>query len=492
MSEIVGTAGGRVRGLRAAEGVRAYLGIPFAAPPFGAGRFEEPRPAAGWSGVRECTEFGPVAPQSAELPGMRPWAPGDEDVLTLNVWAPEGGGPRPVLMWIHGGAYAFGSSSQPDYDGTVLARAGLVVVGCNYRLGFEGFGRVPGRPDNRGLLDQVAALQWIRENIAAFGGDPGNVTVAGQSAGAGSAVCLTAVDRARGLFRRVIAHSVPDDYSPVASAAAITARVAAAAGVAPTAEGLGSAPPEALLRASDTVARDWGADPASGALRHNTALYGPVVDGAVLPAAPLSRPADPGIDLLVCHTTEEWWLMRETGQALPVHTVAELDRAAQELGLPAGLAAGYRRLMPDADPAEVYTALMGDAVFSEHSRRVAEHHAGGGGRTYLACFDRRRSTPGGGRTRAWHCADVPFALGTLDRPETAFLLGGLPDDADRALSRRMVRAWAGFAATGDPGWPRLAPGVAEPVRTWAVPEDGAAPADTPLRALWRDASPATG
>ncbi|WP_055587758.1 carboxylesterase/lipase family protein [Streptacidiphilus griseoplanus] len=472
--------------------MRAFLGIPYAAPPFGAGRFREPRPAAVWSGVRECREFGPVAPQSVQLPGMRPWAPGDEDVLTLSVWAPEGGGPRPVLLWIHGGAYAFGSSSQPDHDGTVLARAGLVVVGCNYRLGFEGFGQVPGRPANRGLLDQVAALRWIRENIEAFGGDPGNVTVAGQSAGAGSAVCLTAMEEARGLFHRVIAHSVPDDCGSPAAAAGITGRVAAAAGVEPTAEGLCSAAPEALLRASDVVARDWGADPASGALRHNTVLYGPVVDGAVLPGAPLSRPWDPGLDLLVCHTTEEWWLMRETGQALRVETVEELDRAAEELGLPAELPAGYRRLMPGADPGEVYTALLGDAVFAEHSRRVAEHHAAGGGRTYLACFDRRRVTPGGGRTRAWHCADVPFAFGTLDRPETAFLLGGPPDEADRALSHRMVRAWAGFAATGDPGWPRLAPDTAAPVRAWAVPEDGAAPAGTPFRALWRDAFPATG
>lgn len=483
------TVGGRVRGRRVAEGVRAFLGIPYAAPPFGEHRFDEPRPAAGWNGVRECTAFGPVAPQSAELPGMRPWSPGDEEVLTLSVWAPErpAAEPRPVLVWIHGGAYSFGSSSQPDHDGTRLAGAGLVVVSCNYRLGFEGFGHVPGHPANRGLLDQVAAVRWVRENIAAFGGDPGNITLAGQSAGAGSAICLTLMEQARGLFGRVIAHSVPDSYASVASAAAVTERVAAAAGRAPTAEGLRSAPPEALVRASDVVLRGWSEEPSAGRLRHNAVLYGPVVDGVVLPAAPLAAPADPGVELLVCHTTEEWWLMRRTGEARPVATEEELDEAAAELGLPA-LASGYRRLMPDAPPSEVYLALMGDAVFGEHSRRLAEHHAAGGGRAHLVRFDRRRAADGA-RVRAGHCADVPFAFGTLDRPETAFLLGGPPDDEDRALSRRMMRAWTGFATDGDPGWPALTPGAAAPVHSWGVPQDDRATADGPLRDLWREAVP---
>ncbi len=158
------TVGGPVRGRRSADGVTAVLGVPYAAPPFGANRFRAPRPAPGWSAPRDGTAFGPVAPQSAELPGAPVWRPGDEDVLTVNVWAPPSpdGGPLPVLFWIHGGAYTFGSSAQPDFDGTALARAGVVVVSCNYRVGFEGFGHVPGFPDNRGLLDQVAALRWVR------------------------------------------------------------------------------------------------------------------------------------------------------------------------------------------------------------------------------------------------------------------------------------------------------------------------------------------
>ncbi|MCD0483247.1 carboxylesterase family protein [Streptacidiphilus sp. ASG 303] len=514
MDMIVDTSGGRVRGFEAAEGVAAWLGVPYAAPPFGEARFREPQPAEPWRGVRDCLRFGPTAPQSAELPGMPPWSPGDEDVLTLNVWAPlvregdvreggaRGGGGRggerrggalPVLVWIHGGAYTFGSSSQPDHDGTALARAGLVVVTCNYRVGFEGFGHVPGHPHNRGLLDQAAALRWVRDNAASFGGDPGNVTVAGQSAGGGAVLCLTVMEQARGLFRRAVAHSVPDSYEPVATAAAVTARIAAAAGVAPTAEGLRSAPPEALVAAADRVAAhrdrtpDGAQDGAPGPERTDV-LFGPVVDGDVLPAAPLDAPADPALDLLLCHTTEEWWLFDAVGQALPAATEADLAATAAALGLPRELADGYRALMPDAPVADVSLALTGDAVFSEHTCRLAEHHARGGGRAYLARFDRRRDTPRG-RVRAWHAADVPFAFGTLDRPELAFLVGGPPDDADRALSDRMVRSWAAFAADGDPGWPPLT-ADGGPVHVWSVPQDALVPGTgTPVRALWRTAVP---
>lgn len=184
------TAAGPVRGRAPADEVVAVLGVPYAEPPFGGNRFRAPRPRTPWSGVRNCTEFGPIPPQSAELPGAPSWSPGDEDVLSLNVWTPaDATGPLPVLVWIHGGAYTFGSSAQPDFDGTALARTGLVVVTLNYRLGFEGFGHVPADgaadvcPANRGLLDQIAALEWVRDNIAAFGGAPDDVTVAGQSAG---------------------------------------------------------------------------------------------------------------------------------------------------------------------------------------------------------------------------------------------------------------------------------------------------------------------
>lgn len=483
------TASGLVRGRWQADDVVAVLGVPYAAAPFGHHRFRGPRPVRSWNAPRDCTAFGPIAPQSAELPGAPVWRPGDEDVLNLNVWVPRrDGGPLPVLFWIHGGAYTFGSSAEPCFDGTALARAGTVVVSCNYRVGFEGFGHVPGFPANRGLLDQTAALRWVRENIAAFGGDPGNVTVAGHSSGAGSVACLMAMGQARGLFRRAIAHSVPQAFFSVEVAAAITRRIAAEAGVAPTANGLLSASPQDLVAASDKVAGQCAAAPVTALQAYDPVVFQPVVDGDVLPVEPLSALAagtSRDVDLLVCHTLEEYWFLHELKAVREVASERELEEFAQALRVPARLLDGYRALMPGAPVLDRYLALFGDAWFGEYSCRLAEHHARAGGRAYLSRFGRRRVAPDG-RARPWHTADIPFAFGNLDADGAGFLIGGVPDEQDRALSRRMLGAWTGFAAHGDPGW---APVTADatPVRVWAVPDDHMTDdATSGTRALWRD------
>lgn len=464
--DVYATTFGLVRGHRRSPGtgIVSVRGIPYAAPPFGPGRFAAPRPPEAWTGVRDGWEFGPVAPQSAELPGAPKWSEGDDGgILTVNVWTPgEVEGPLPVVVWIHGGAYSFGSSAQPDFDGTELARAGLVVVTLNYRLGFEGFGHVPGRPDNRGLLDQLAALRWVRDNIAAFGGDPGNVTVAGQSAGATSAACLATMDGARGLFRRaVLLSAVGPCYS--AELAEATAREVEAAAGTPAAE----ASPGALVAASDRVSERCGQDPAAGMRYHDPVLYGPVVDGVILPEDPvdgLAAGRAEGIDLLVCHTTQEYRLFHAVGGTRPEAAIP---------GLPDGLLAGYRALMPAATPTDLYLAVCGDLVFTEYGLRLAEGHVRAGGRAFTARFDRRRAG-----VHPWHCADVPFVFGTHTIPEAEFLIGGPPTAADHDLSRRMIRSLAGFAATGDPGWP------VDRTWTWSTGEPAEPLPDT--RALWRD------
>jgi len=176
-----GISTGKVSGAER-DGVAVFLGIPYARSPFGPLRFAAPEPVDPWDGTREATRFGPRPPQPPMLPGQQPWDPAAGlDVLTVNVWTPDpGGSGLPVMVWLYGGAYWMGSADWPEYDGTLLAREGVVVVTLNYRVGMDGFGQVPGAPANRGLLDQVAALRWVRENIAAFGGDPDRVTVFGE------------------------------------------------------------------------------------------------------------------------------------------------------------------------------------------------------------------------------------------------------------------------------------------------------------------------
>ncbi|HEX4721298.1 MAG TPA: carboxylesterase family protein, partial [Pseudonocardiaceae bacterium] len=205
MTTQVRTTAGTVQG-EWADGVATFRGVPFAAPPVGPHRFAAPAPPVPWNGVRDATAFGPPPPQ----PGRR--TDGD-DWLNLAVWTPiPGRTGLPVIVWISGGGYLNCDTANPHLDGTTLAGAGAVVVSANYRSGFEGFARIDGAPDNRGLLDQIAALRWVRDNITAFGGDPANVTVFGQSAGANSIAALLAMPAVTGLFRRAILQSIPGTY----------------------------------------------------------------------------------------------------------------------------------------------------------------------------------------------------------------------------------------------------------------------------------------
>lgn len=506
--DVFTTKSGTVRGRRAARdhGIVVVRGLPYAAPPFGALRFREPQPPDPWDGVRDCAAFGPVAPQSAELPGAPVWSPGDEDILTLNIWTPaDGPGDLPVLVWIHGGAYVFGSSAQPDFDGTALAGEGLVVVTLNSRRGFEGFGHVPDAedraafPDNRGLLDQIAALQWVRDNIAAFGGSPDRVTLAGQSSGATSVACLAVTDRARGLFRRAVLHSAVNAFATQEQAARTTAEVVAEAGVPATRAGLLATPPEALVAATDRVCARYAQDPAAGQRHYDPAIYGPVADGVLLTADPLealealAAGAGGAVELLVCHTTEEYWLLDAVGSSAKITTEEQLAVFAADFGLPASLVEGHRERLPDAPVLDVHLALHSGLLFAEYSARLAEAHARAGGRAFLARFDRRRDRTGR-RVRAWHCADIPFAFGNLHEKSVHFLVGGPPGEADEELSRRMTGAWAEFAAHGDPGWEPLGESVrsGDAVRVWRTAAEGPAGGAASgvrdgFRDLWRTA-----
>ncbi|WP_116247101.1 carboxylesterase/lipase family protein [Nocardiopsis sp. FIRDI 009] len=482
---IVTTEAGRVRGTpspRSADGgVTVFRGLPYAAPPFGENRFAAPEPAAEWEGVRDCADFGPPAPQTPGMIGAHPWNPDTSlDCLTLNVWT--GARPEkraPVLVWFHGGAYIVGSSAEPIYDGTRLAERGLVVVSVNFRLGFEGYGHVPGRPDNRAMLDQIAALRWVRDNVAAFGGNPDNVTIAGESAGAGAVVCLMTSPPARGLFHRAIAHSVPADMVSRASALAVSEQVADAAGVPLDPEALAALPPERILAATDDVlSRRPG----------TLTCYAPVVGGADLPVAPHRAAAEGAtrdVDLLIGHNAHEYRLFTGLGGA-GTDDEAELAKAVARAGLPEGAVDDYRAIHPNASVAELYDEIMGDALFSRYTVRFAEAHAAGGGRSHVFRLA-AETTVMEGRLGACHAFDLPFAFDTLEADLARFLLDDTVTDAHRSLSERFSGAWSAFASSGDPGWPRVT-ADATPVRVWDLVDDLHPDDVSPVRRLWADVS----
>jgi len=453
---VVRIAAGQVRG-RTENGVAVFRGIPFAQPPVGDLRFAAPQPAWPWDGVREAALFGPPPPQSAFLLApAAPVAPGadPDDWLTVNVFSPDlGEAGLPVMVWIYGGAYRFGASSLVGYDGTTLARQNVVVVTFNHRVGVEGYAYLPGVPANRALLDQVAALRWVRENIAAFGGDPGRVTVFGESAGAGAIASLLVMPAAAGLFRRAIAQSVPGTFFSQALAADVTAAIAAEAGLPATTEAFAAADPARLTAASDAVRpadhRDrWGRVGRTGV------PFSPVVDGEVLPAAPwraLAAGAGRGVDLLTGHNRDEYRLFTVlSGQRGKITDEAASDALRGLSGGEEGEAA-YREAYPGADAETLFELVNSDWLFRMPTLHLAQAHAAAGGATFLYQVSFESSLG------ACHAIDVPLVFGVY-QGLGQLLFGPEPPASAVALGDLMRSEWAAFAADGDPGWPPYSAG----------------------------------
>jgi para-nitrobenzyl esterase len=434
---------GALRG-RTDSGVVVFKGIPFAEPP---ARFAAPGPVEAWDGTRDALSFGPPPPQSSAL-GMDALARSGEGWLTLNVWTPDLAATLPVMVWIQGGGYLLGTSGLPEYDGGRLARDGVVVVTFNYRVGIEGFAQIEGAPANRGLLDQVAALEWVRDNISAFGGDPDRTTVFGQSAGGGSVAALLAMPRAVGLFRRAIVQSMPGVFFTPELAADIAGAVAAELGLKPTE--LATVAPGALPAVGDAVmakiaqhADRWGL------AAHRKVPLGPVVDGSTLPTDPwqaLAGGAAREVDLIVGHVRHEQRLFSLIDGILGQITE---EQAATALSLFAPTPDGvtlYRAA--GGGPDELYDAVHSDWLFRMPSLHLAEAHTG---RVHV--YELTWHAPGmGGVLGACHGLDVPLVLGNLTSGQPAMLLG---DDLAEAeiVSAQMRGSGTRFASDGDPGWP---------------------------------------
>ncbi len=456
---------GRLRGI-AEGGIRRFLGVPYAAPPVGGLRFAPPAPVPAWHGIRDAVRPGANAPQRVRVvPGLSVeplvgtgWAVGD-DYLTLNIWAPDGAGTAlPVMLFVHGGAFVLGSKDASVQDGSSFARDGVVCVSINYRLGIDGFLPIPGVPTNLGLRDILFAMAWVRDNIAAIGGDPANVTVFGESAGAMAIASLVTSPLAEGLFRRAIVQSGHGAMTrDIGVAQRLVKKLARMLKVSPDKAGFAGIDPGAALDAVEQVSlpttrldlRDPdGREPVFGISR-----FIPVHGDDILPEPPLEalkKGAGAAIELLIGSNAEEMNLylvpsgVRESiGRLLATMALRRsLPRAGQVLK-------AYGMGRTGVRPGKALNAAMNDLVFRWPARRFAEEHRG---RTHMYEFE-WRSTAFNGQLGAAHGMELGFvfdSLATVCGPE-----GLCGTTAPQALADSIHALWVGFANDGSLPWPEF-------------------------------------
>jgi para-nitrobenzyl esterase len=456
---VVEIAGGKIIG-GSIDGVSTFRGIPYAASPTGALRFAAPQAREPWSGVLDCNSPGFIAPQA---PSRLRAVMGDfddaqdEDCLTVTVWAPAHmATPKPVLVWLHGGAYMSGAGALDWYSGERLAREGdIVVVGVNYRLGALGYLYHPKvASGNMGLLDQHAALQWVQDNIARFGGDPGCVTLCGQSAGAASAAFLVTRPQSRTLFHRCILQSGPLGLEPHSRDAAIRnaeqlfAELGLSADDSDLRAKLESIPVAKILAAQSAaiakIARQLALPPGGQYIP-----FQPTADGDSLPLAGIAAFDDAAkmVDVIIGTTREEF------------AAFLAFDPAVQALARPPLPAADLQRLSarrPAGTPAELLGDYLNENLFLKPSLRWAEAASRAGRRAFVYCFDWQSPRRELG---ACHCVELPFVFGTWDAFARAPMLAGADLTKTEAISRQMRAAWVQFVTTGGvevaglPPWP---------------------------------------
>ena len=464
MAAIAETTAGKIEGTQE-DGLCVFRGVPYAAPPIGDLRFRAPQPPQPWDGVRDTKAFSPIAPQVPNpvledlLPAPDPPQPQSEDCLYLNVWTPGLSGSRPVMVWIHGGAFTIGSGSEEYYDGANLAARGdVVIVTINYRLGAFGFINLPALGEtNFGMRDQIAALKWVQANIANFGGDPANVTIFGESAGGMSVGSLMASPEAAGLFHKAIPQSGAAHNALTMEETQATGRkVAEHLGIAPDdVDALRAASTEDVLAASVAVDPLASGDMSGAASPTPQMPFQPVIDGAFLSKLPIEHiregSAD-GIATLVGSLDEEMKMIIAVVPEDPSEEDVIAGLGAMHPDGPAAYAAyraARRERGEDDSPGEIFIAVIGDVMLRVPGLRLADAQTSRAP-TYAYLFDWK--SPGlDGKLGSCHALEIPFVFGThAGAPQFA----GSGPAAD-ALAEATMDTWLAFARSGNPTNPAV-------------------------------------
>lgn len=476
---LVRTPSGTVRGVWEADAgptsrdrrIAVFRGIPYAEAPTEALRYAPPQPRRPWDGVLDASAFGPTPMRNHVEDTLIPEEsiPGD-DILSVNVWTPtlDPGAALPVVVWIHGGGYISGSPASPWYDGRAFARDDVVLVTLSYRLGFRGFGWIEGATPNRGVLDWICALEWVRDHIASFGGDPERVTIAGQSAGGSAVLTLLGVPRAAGLFHGAYAMSPAIADPSVAAAQAHSRELARFARVPADVDGFLSIPESRVLELQRKVT-----SPALPHFLHDVhellrdgLMIGPVADGEIVVGdveAAVSRGSSASVPLVVGTTDDELIGLLRPGGLLdhaPRRVVLRaLGASAQSLG--------HWLAHPKTASITSTKTLLGryatDAFFRSWVPRIAQVRgaSASAGPTWSYCFSWHSDDP----SHAGHCIDIPFAFDRLDAPGVARVAGASPP---QSIADAVHGALVAFAREGDPGWVHD-PGGRGPSRVFDAP-----------------------
>jgi para-nitrobenzyl esterase len=451
-SLVVSVRQGLLRGI-AIDSVCAWKAIPYAQAPLGDLRFRAPQPPVAWTGVRDASKPGLICPQNrrtAKIGGTQ-----GEDCLLLNVWSPAADGKkRPVMVWIHGGGFLVGSANAPMYDGANLAKNGdVVVVNINYRLGALGFlyldelkGKQSGFDDNLGIRDQIAALQWVKENIAAFGGDPDAVTIFGESAGGISVLTLMSMPSARGLFKRAIVESAPpESLLKPQVATALTQRFLKIMHISPDSlSQLKAASTDSLVSAMYRLIAELMNEPTT------VKLLSPTVDGSLIPLDPMAAiqaGKAAGIDLMIGTNKDEATLLALKKVGLTPRNAEQLQPYLANIapGPRQNLVAKYKNYPNRNGVMEMTT----DGVFTMPSIRLCEMQSAFAS-TYMYHFEWYSGAMKLVRLKACHGAELPFVFGTLNKSPGKYFALGSRKKYDWALSRRIQQSWVNFARYGNP------------------------------------------
>jgi para-nitrobenzyl esterase len=456
---VVNAPAGPVKGI-AQSGLHVFKGIPYALPPTGDARWKPPAPVPAWKDALDATGFGPACVQPLTVGNIyaETLSPMSEDCLNLNVWTPKDARNVPVFVWIHGGALTRGASSQIVYDGAALAKRGVVVVTINYRLGMLGYLAHPelsaespdGVSGNYGLLDQIAALKWVKENISAFGGNPGNVTVAGQSAGALSVVYLMVSPRARGLFHKAIAQSAYMPATPELKRKRFGMLSAEDEGV-HLASKLGAKNIDALRRID--------AEALIGGPAHVGYEPSGTIDGVILPRQlvdVLDSGEQAAVPIIAGFNSGE---IRSLKRLLPPAPAKAGDYEAAIRKGYGDLSDAFLKRYPATTLDESMLATPRDAMFGWTSERLARTQSAIGQSAFLYFFDHGYPAADDKGLRAFHASELPYVFGTVARTPEAW---PKPPDSERErnLSDAMMRYWVSFARDGNPdaaGWPAWRP-----------------------------------